>query len=323
MVVGDDEPRQELADAVHRGRRQGGADQHVDERALLHQKAEHRADGRRLAARQALRVGHAADGLTQGEERDHGDQQGREAQGEEPLPPADILSEIASRDGADDGADRRSQPDDRGGRGAPGRRVVVAQQRLHRRSEAGVAGANADAEQQHLPEVLSHAAAGGEDAEKGHAGGDDLRPVHAVGQQRQRQAEARVEQSKAQSLDQPELGVREAEVHLDPRDRGGQTLAIGQVQDVDQQQQEQEPGAIALAEARAGGGAVGLCRGPRAHGGLGRAHVNPPALLVERFGHQARQSGRLSNAADHPARVTTGSPPRLTRMDEISPSLSS
>ncbi len=321
-MVGDDEPGQELADAVHGGRRQGRADQHVDERALLDQEAEHRADGRRLAPRQALWIGHAAHRLTQGEERDRGDQQGRYAQGEEPLPPAYELSEIASRDGADDGPDRRSQPDDGGGRGAPGRRVVVAQQRLDRWAEAGVAGAHADAEQQHLPEVLGHAAARGEDAEKGHAGGDDLRAVHAVGQHRQGQAEACVEQRKAQPLDQPELGVREAEVHLDPRDRGGQTLAVGQVQDVDQEEQEQEPGAIALAEARARA-VLGGRRGPRAQGGLGRAHGNPPALLVERFGHQARQSGRLSNAADHPALVTTGSPPRLTRMEQISPSRSS
>ncbi len=169
---------------------------------------------------------------------------------------------------------------------------MVAEQRLHRGPEARVARADADAEQHHHPEVLGDPAGGGEGAEHAHAGGDDLGPVDAVGHQRQRQAEHRVEQREAQALDQAELGVGEVQVHLEPGRRRGDALPIGQIQHVDQQKHEQQPGAVALAESLAGG--PRLRRGLCSHGGVGRTHEFLPRFS-KAHAHQARRTVRLSN----------------------------
>ncbi len=274
VEVGHQEAREELAERVHRGGRQAPADQDPPDRRLGEQELEDRAGaGRRT--RQHLAVRQAPGRLAQGEEGDHGHRDRRNAQGEEPLAPAQRLGEPAAEHGAGHGPDGRAQPDHGHGRGALVPRIMVSDQRGHGRAEAGVADAHAHAEQEELPEIARDPAARDHDAEDGDGNRDDLGAAHPLGHAGQRQAEQGVEDGEAQPLDQAELGVRQLQVDLDRRRRGRHPLPVGQVQGVDRQQHEQHPRPVARGEGHQAlsGGSVGPAALERA---LGRGHGFPP-----------------------------------------------
>ncbi len=156
---------------------------------------------------------------------------------------------------------------------------MIADHRGHRRPEAGVADADADAEQHHLSEAADDAAAGDHDAEHGQRDGDDLGAVQPLGHPGHGQAEQGIEDGEARALDQAQLPAGQVQLMPERRRRGGDALPVGEVEGVDHQKDEQHPGAIALGEPLAAAGGLRGASSAGCEGRLGRAHGFPPALL--------------------------------------------
>ncbi len=125
---------------------------------------------------------------------------------------------------------------------------MIARERSDRRGEGGIADAHAHAGEQDVGEVARRGAERDAEREGTDTERHDPRPAAPLAQPRDRQAEHRVEDGEAETLDDAELGIGKMQIRLQCRRARGDALAIREVEHVDHRQQEQHPGPIAPRE---------------------------------------------------------------------------
>ncbi|MND90979.1 hypothetical protein D3C80_830840 [compost metagenome] len=102
----------------------------------------------------------------------------------------------------------------------------VAEHRVGRGRQGCLADTDANAGEEHVQEVLAHAAGSRRQAPEHHADGDDLRPGEAIRQVGDGHAHERVEQRKGQPVQQAELSVADLQIGFDRLDHQRQDLPI-------------------------------------------------------------------------------------------------
>src|SRR5690606_11155333 len=189
-------------------------------------------------------VQRAAGGLADGHEHEQRENDAGRTERDEGPAPADAVDEQAADVDPEKNADRHAEREKSDRRGTIGFSEVVADQRMRRGARAGLADADADAEQEELREARRGAAQRGHAAPYRDDPGEDRRAAALVEQTRDRKAERRVERGERDAHDESDHRVGDLELGLDPAGEDGDGGAVHKVDRVDCDQDEQHVVAI-------------------------------------------------------------------------------
>lgn len=111
------------------------------------------------------------------------------------------------------------------------------------------ADTNANAEDHELPSVLGHALQSRKGAPDGQCGRDQVAPISAIRDARNRNAHERVEHSEGKARKQPHEGIGDAEIALYRLDEDAENLTVDEVEGVGDNEYPEDVATRRVAEA--------------------------------------------------------------------------
>ena len=199
-----------------------------------------------LSANEALRsqfcrelIQLAAPRLPDRQENQQAQQDAGHAEHQEHGAPVILVVDHAGDVGAEPGADRRTEREDRQRHRAARHRKIIGDDRVRARRTPRFADADADARQQQLPVGPGESAERGHDRPADQAPRDDVASVAAVDQPRDRKTQHDIEQRKRHASQERDAGIGELQFEPDRFEHGRDDVPVGDAERVDQHHHDQ------------------------------------------------------------------------------------